>query len=323
MCMKIKLLIGCVLAVTGLSSCSTITHTASTADVDTQVYNLTVADMDVSTKKVSTTVDWKWTPLSTVSIETQKENATAELLKETESDVVVEPQYTVKRRGMFRGGSVTVTGYPAKYRNFRSMTQSDAEKVSMLNGNMAVAYPMIGTSAMKPAKVKRAPKTVLKPENEKRSHKFLNVVGGLLFAPSSEMSTGGQLGLMYGKYGRSWGWYIKGVWMRIEGDEWWRPSDKYSRAENGAMFSAGVIKTITPAWNAFLGTGFGTGFSSDKYDNGYDCYNEVVPSIPIDFGVQWNLGSFNVMAGLDIMVNLENYDSSCNVSPFLGIGFSF
>lgn len=319
--MKIKLLIGCVLAAAGLSSCSTITHTASTAGVDTQVYSLTVADMDVSTKKVSTTVDWKWTPLSTVSIETQKENAAAELLKETEADVVVEPQYTVKRRGIFRGGSVTVTGYPAKYRNFRAMTQSDAEKVSMLNGNMAVTYPMIGTSAMKPVKAKRAPKKVVTPEEGRRNHKFLSLVGGLLFAPSSEMNTGGQLGLMYGKYGRNWGWYIKGVWMYIQGDEWWNPASKHSSHENGAMISAGVIKTITPKLNAYLGTGFGTGFSSDS-EYGH-CYNEVVPSIPVDLGVQWNFGSFNVTAGLDVMVNLDKYDSKCNVNPFVGVGFSF
>ena len=117
-----------------LSSCSTIQHTSQTAGVDTNVYNLTVADMNVAKQKQTMTTEWKWNPLSTVSLKAQKETATAELLKEANADVLVEPQYIVKRRGLFRGGSLTVTGYPATYSNFRNMTPEDAEKIAKING---------------------------------------------------------------------------------------------------------------------------------------------------------------------------------------------
>lgn len=319
--MKLKLLIGFGLAVAA-SSCSTISHTSQMAPVDAQVYNLTVADMDVSKNKVSTTVEWKWTPLSSVSIEAQKDNATAELLKEADADVVVEPQYTVKRRGLFRGGSLTVTGYPAKYRNFRAMTPADADMVAALNGNVAVTYPIIGTSNRHAVKPKRKQPKVDK--DAKVGGKLLNLVGGLIFAPSSDSDTGGQVGLMYGKYGRRWGWYIKGVYMRCSGDRYdWSNETIGSHTYNGAMLSFGVIKTINRRWNVFLGTGFGTAFSTDdSYNNRIDF--DYYPSVPVETGVQWILGSLNVMAGVNVSTIVgSDVDSKCNVNPFVGIGFTF
>lgn len=81
-----------------------------------------------------------------MAVEQQKKKAEAKLLEESKADVVVQPQYTITRRGIFRGGSVTVTGYPATYKNFRPMTKDDAEKVAVLDGRVALAYPMIATS---------------------------------------------------------------------------------------------------------------------------------------------------------------------------------
>lgn len=112
-----------------MCSCTSIRHTASTASVDTEIYNFTVADMDVQPVKVSKTFSWSYNPFKKVSIGVVKDNTTAQLLKETDADVLVEPQYIVEKRGFMRGGSVTVIGFPAKYSNFHKMTESEAQIV--------------------------------------------------------------------------------------------------------------------------------------------------------------------------------------------------
>ena len=53
--MKLSIITGGLLAVMAVSSCSSLSHTAQTADVDSRVYNLTVADMDVSENRATKT----------------------------------------------------------------------------------------------------------------------------------------------------------------------------------------------------------------------------------------------------------------------------
>ncbi|MDE6099529.1 MAG: hypothetical protein K2G01_00650 [Paramuribaculum sp.] len=128
--MKAKI-IGSMACLLMLSSCSSIRHTSSTAAVETRVVNFTVADMDVDETKAEKTYSWNYNPFKRVSVSTIKENTEAELLKENGGDVLVEPQYIVKKRGIFRGGSVTVIGFPAKYTNFHKMTPAEAELIKI------------------------------------------------------------------------------------------------------------------------------------------------------------------------------------------------
>ncbi|MDE5685470.1 MAG: hypothetical protein K2I26_02815 [Paramuribaculum sp.] len=114
-----------------LTSCSSVRHTSTTAPVETRVVNFTVADMEVNKTKAEKTYSWNYNPLKRVSISTVKTNTEAELLKECGGDVLVEPQYIVKRRGFLRGGSVTVIGFPAKYTNFRKMSPAEAELIKV------------------------------------------------------------------------------------------------------------------------------------------------------------------------------------------------
>lgn len=116
--------------------------------------------MKVASKKDSVTVDWKWNPMSTVSLKAQKETATHILLNKSNADVLVEPQYIVTRRGIFRRRSVTVTGYPATYTDFRPMTEADAEKIATINGdyNTVMVNPVISTTTGKVVKPAQKPK---------------------------------------------------------------------------------------------------------------------------------------------------------------------
>lgn len=129
-----------------LSSCSTISHTCESTYVETKVVSVTVADMNVQPQRVEHTHTWKWSPFRW-SVKKETENATGELLKEQNADVLVEPQYTVTRRGLFRGGSITVSGYPATYYNFRPMTVEDATTITTLDGKIRCGGSVINTSA--------------------------------------------------------------------------------------------------------------------------------------------------------------------------------
>lgn len=261
--MRNSLLITAV-AVLSLSSCSTITHTTQVEPIDTQIYNVTVADMDVSKQKQSATTEWSWSPFNTFSLSTVKENAEAKLLEQTGGDVLVEPQFEVHRRGLFRGGSVTVTGYPATYSNFRPMTASEADVVALANGKAAIAATAIATTAQAIFKpVKKKPVNYFATER----YSFVNILGGANFDYDNSFDTKAAFGLMYGNYGRTWGWYAKAMLANVEGECYDYDRGWYDDSKTGFTITGGVMKTFGRGGAVFVGTGVGTAFSY-CYDSG-------------------------------------------------------
>lgn len=312
-------------AVLALSSCTTITHTSQTAAVDTQVYNLTVADLNVAAKKDSVTLDWKWNPLSTVSLKAQKESATHKLLSENDADVLVEPQYIVNRRGIFRGGSVTVTGYPASYTDFRAMTTDDAEKIATVNGESTTVLvnPVIATTAGKVIKPARRERSLLRQfGKETISHQFVNVFGGAMIDISGYVDVGYQLGAMYGSYGNSWGWYGKlALNSTICRDNYYYSENRKWTPE----FTVGAIKTLGAGFNMFFGAGVGGYYRNERgYDEDWGHYydkDKVKFSIPVEIGFMKRFKCVNVMIGATYATPLSGSDG--NINPFAGIGYSF
>lgn len=111
------------------ASCTTVKHTASTVPVETQIVSFTVADLEVAPQKVSKSTSWNYKLFKSPSIEEIKTNTEAWLLDEVGADVLVEPEYIIERRGCMRGGTVTVTGYPAKFMNFHTPTPQEVQMV--------------------------------------------------------------------------------------------------------------------------------------------------------------------------------------------------
>lgn len=103
------------------SSCTTLSYEATTAGVDARIVSTTVGELDVNKQKASATANWNWSPFSAFKPSEIRQQAEAKLLRENNADVIVEPVYEIQRRGLFRGGTVTVTGYPAVYTKFRPM----------------------------------------------------------------------------------------------------------------------------------------------------------------------------------------------------------
>ena len=113
------------IATLGLASCSSIRHTASTQPVDTEVVSRNTADLDVASQKISYT----FRPSKAVRRCGEKaviKTAVAEALKANgNADVMVGFQYEIKKTKNFFGKTnikyVTVEGYPATYKNFKTV----------------------------------------------------------------------------------------------------------------------------------------------------------------------------------------------------------
>lgn len=124
------------IAVIALSSCSTISHTSSTEDINTAIYNRSSADLVVSDKLIT----YKFEPNDTYRRAGDKAVLRAAVAKALEqngnADILVAPQFEVKKkRGLFSSKIqyVTVKGHPASYKNIHSTTAAEADIISTLS----------------------------------------------------------------------------------------------------------------------------------------------------------------------------------------------
>lgn len=108
------------LSVLCITSCSTVRKTSSTQDISTVITSATEADLDVSQNKISF---YYKVPKNVRrgGSNSVKATAVAEALKANgNADVLVNPQFEMRiKKGTIR--EITVTGYPATYKNFRKM----------------------------------------------------------------------------------------------------------------------------------------------------------------------------------------------------------
>lgn len=140
--MKKQILFASVVAtVFALSSCSTISHTASSEPVNTEVFNRSTADLNVSNQKITFT----YNPDGAHRRAGKKAVLNAAVAKALEAtgnaDVLVAPEFEVKEtRGLFskKIKYVTVKGYPATYKNIHSATIEEAQVVNILDGGQVV-----------------------------------------------------------------------------------------------------------------------------------------------------------------------------------------
>lgn len=133
--MKKALLIAAV-ATLALSSCSTVTNTATTETVNTEIYNRSNADLNVADNTVSYTLK----PTASqrrAGLKGLKAAAVAQALEANgNAEVLVNPRFEIKKTNYFffsRVKYVKVTGHPATYRNFHPTTQSEATVINALN----------------------------------------------------------------------------------------------------------------------------------------------------------------------------------------------
>ena len=97
-----------------------------TVEVETVVKAVAMADLDIAEERASKSVTWKIKLFSPTDLEQRKKNLITQLCRETGADILIDPQFEFEKK-ILGGGKLTVTGYPAKYTNFRNMTDKEIE----------------------------------------------------------------------------------------------------------------------------------------------------------------------------------------------------
>lgn len=133
--MKKFFLISALVAMVGLSSCTTITSTAYTEAVESGIYNRSYANLEVADNPVSYTLQCSWAQ-SRSGMNSCKAAAVQECLRANGGgDVLVNPQYEVKAKRSLFGKKiqyVKVTGKVGKYKDIRPISEKEVEIVSTL-----------------------------------------------------------------------------------------------------------------------------------------------------------------------------------------------
>lgn len=116
-----------------LASCKSTSHTSVSTDVQgpTVIQKPVIADLNVGEKRVEGTATRK----GSFTIGEVKELAIYDALEKSKADVLVEPRFDINKS--FNKIEVTVSGYPATYKNFRPMEAQDTIFVDKMQLNSA------------------------------------------------------------------------------------------------------------------------------------------------------------------------------------------
>lgn len=116
------------------TSCSTMKKsTSTTMTVESGIYQYpTVADLDVK-QKVEKQITWNFVPFNfgQPPLELRKSNLVADIIKENKADVLLEPQVTFTKKS-FGERTLTITGFPASFKNFRKANQEDLKALEII-----------------------------------------------------------------------------------------------------------------------------------------------------------------------------------------------
>jgi len=107
-----------------VSSCTTIRKTATAVDVNTSLKSYDIAELEISSKRVT----YEFRPTSQERRGGKKNVINcayaATLTANNNADILVQPEYSMRiRNGLFSRNKIkriTVTGYPAKIKKFKS-----------------------------------------------------------------------------------------------------------------------------------------------------------------------------------------------------------
>lgn len=119
-----KALLSTAIVLLALSSCTTMKKTATSIDVANSISTNTTADLDVSDKRISYTLRPTKQERKGGTDNIRNTAVAAALKSNGGGDVLVAPEFETKiSRNLFgtrKIKEITVTGYPAKYKNFQS-----------------------------------------------------------------------------------------------------------------------------------------------------------------------------------------------------------
>lgn len=129
-----KYIIVLIIAGLNLTACTTLKKsTSSTASIEPDVFQYpTVVDLEVG-NKIEKTETWNFNPFDKQKLKDREGNLIADMVKSENADVLLETQSTYTKVP-FGERTLTVSGYPAKYKDFRNATEEDIKAFKKLNG---------------------------------------------------------------------------------------------------------------------------------------------------------------------------------------------
>ena len=121
-------------AAMAMTSCSTVLNTASVNDVDNKILAGAVADLEVSPQRVTYTYKTKASArrggtkncVRTAIHEALEANGGGDIMVQEEVTTVI--RFALFGKRFKKVKSVTVSGYPAKYKNIKTIPQSSLIK---------------------------------------------------------------------------------------------------------------------------------------------------------------------------------------------------
>lgn len=151
-----------------------------------------MADLSISKEKVKGTATMGFSSGIGAPIEECKKSAIGNALIASEADVLIEPFYIIETTES--SVTVQVTGFPAKYKNFRKDTEKMAEISAVSVSQTNVSGPVAGPNQpLKTAPVKRNDPTSPAQANPSSGQVVLGVLGVIVGVPLLVLSLVGLL----------------------------------------------------------------------------------------------------------------------------------
>lgn len=96
--------------------------------IENRILAVSGADIEIAPYRVSKSTTWIFNFMSPIELNQRKTNLINALCKEIGADILIDPQFSYSRR-ILGGGKLTVTGYPAKYTDFRSLSDTEIDSL--------------------------------------------------------------------------------------------------------------------------------------------------------------------------------------------------
>lgn len=124
-CKRLISIIFCILVFSSLNAEKNQNTDFNIAPIENRILAVSGADLIISENYVSKSTSWIF---SRTDLEQRKANLVNQLCREVGADVLVDPQFTYSKR-LLGGGKLTVRGYPAKYKNFRPLSEEQIDSL--------------------------------------------------------------------------------------------------------------------------------------------------------------------------------------------------
>ena len=98
------------------------------ASIENRILAVSGADLIISENSVSKSTTWITGIFSRTNLEQRKINLITQLCREVGADILIDPQFTYSKR-FLGGGKLTVRGYPAKYKNFKPLSDEEIDSL--------------------------------------------------------------------------------------------------------------------------------------------------------------------------------------------------